>query len=220
VFAGQHRQLMLAAGAELLPLVIEPPQPPVEPSGRAFEEGAAQPRVSLEDARGGHAGDGPHQLDRIANGMGDRVEVGVADEAPAGIVLERGVAGRMKSDRHVELLQGTPQRLARLVVQMLAVDRVRGADDGDGAKLPDAPARLFDCGRNAVHRHLGGELQPRRLAPAIVVRPGGRLLTQDLCDHVRGSRRQSWLLRQSKREYYSRGVRECLSFCPYYPSPP
>src|SRR3989449_3535859 len=144
---------MLAAGPELLPLVIEPPQPPAEPSGGAFEEGAAQPGVALEDSAGGHASDGPHQLDWIANGMGDRVEVGVPDEAPPGIVLERGVAGRMKSDRHVELLERGPQRLARLVVQMLAVDRVRGADDGDGAKLPDASARLFDRRRDAVHRH-------------------------------------------------------------------
>src|SRR3989441_11578714 len=105
VFARQHRQLMLAAGPELLPLVIEPPQPPAEPSGGAFEEGAAQPGVALEDSAGGHASDGPHQLDWIANGMGDRVEVGVPDEAPPGIVLERGVAGRMKSDRYVELLE-------------------------------------------------------------------------------------------------------------------
>src|SRR5258705_3989428 len=52
VLAGQHRQLMLAARAELLPLVIEPPEPPVEPSGGAFEEGAAEPRVTLEDAAG------------------------------------------------------------------------------------------------------------------------------------------------------------------------
>src|SRR3989475_7781797 len=123
VFARQHRQLMLAAGPELLPLVIEPPQPPAEPSGGAFEEGAAQPGVALADSAGGHASDGPQQLDWIANGMGDRVEVGVPDEAPPGIVLERGVAGRMKSDRHVELLERGPQRLARLVVQMLAVDR-------------------------------------------------------------------------------------------------
>jgi hypothetical protein len=42
---------------------------------------------------------------------------------------------------------------------------------GDGAKLPDASARLFDRRRDAVHRHLGGELQPPRLALAIVVRP-------------------------------------------------
>src|SRR5438093_1547525 len=49
-FAGKHRQLMLAARAELLPLVIEPPQPPVEPSGGAFEESAAEAGVSLEDA--------------------------------------------------------------------------------------------------------------------------------------------------------------------------
>src|SRR3989449_10848514 len=162
---------MLAAGPELLPLVIEPPQPPAEPSGGAFEEGAAQPGVALEDSAGGHASDGPHQLDWIANGMGDRVEVGVPDEAPPGIVLERGVAGRMKSDRYVELLERGPQRLARLVVQMLAVDRVRGADDGDGAKLPDASARLFDRRRDAVPRHLGGELQPLRLPLAIFVRP-------------------------------------------------
>src|SRR2546422_10982731 len=89
---------------------MEPPQPPAEPSGGAFEEGAAQPGVALEDSAGGHASDGPHQLDWIANGMGDRVEVGVPDEAPPGIVLERGVAGRMKSDRHVELLERGPQR--------------------------------------------------------------------------------------------------------------
>src|SRR4030095_6839510 len=113
VFAGWHRQLMLAAGAELLPLVIEPPQPPVEPASSPFEKSAAQPRVPIEDSAGGHAGDGPHQLDRIANGMGNRVKVGVPDEAPPGIVLERGVAGRMKPDRHVELTQRTPHRLPR-----------------------------------------------------------------------------------------------------------
>src|SRR5437867_11767652 len=122
---------MLAARAELIPPVIEPPHPPVEPAGSAFEEGAAKPRMSLEDAAGGQAGDGPHQLDRIANGMGDRVEVGVADEAPPRIVLERSVAGRMESDRHVELFLRAPQRLDRLLVQMLAIDRARRAGVGD-----------------------------------------------------------------------------------------
>src|SRR3989442_252954 len=34
VFARQHRELVLAARAELLPLVVEPPEPPVEqPAG-------------------------------------------------------------------------------------------------------------------------------------------------------------------------------------------
>ena len=103
--------------------------------------------------------------------MGDRVEVGVADEAPPGIVLERRVAGGMESDGYVELLQRTPQRLARLVVQVLAVDRVRGTDDSHGAQLPDAPVRLVDRRRDVVHRDLGGELQPLRPALAIVVRP-------------------------------------------------
>src|SRR5436190_3095479 len=171
VFARQHRELVLAARAELLPLVVEPPEPPVEPAGGALEEGAAQPGMALEDAAGGHAGDRSHQLDGVANGVRDRVEVRVADVAPSGVVLERRVAGRMKPDRHVELLERAPQRVARLVVQVLAVDRIRGADDRDGAELLDAPARLVDRRRDAVHRHLRGELQPGRLALAVVGRP-------------------------------------------------
>ena len=50
----------------------------------------------------------------------------------------------MEADRHVQLFERVPQRLDRLVVQMLAVDRVRRADDRDRAELPDASARLFD----------------------------------------------------------------------------
>src|SRR2546428_1795444 len=85
VFARRHRQLVLAAGAELLPLVVEPPQPPVEPAGGAFEKRAAEPGMALENAARGHAGDGAHQLDRIADGVGDRLEVCVADVAPPGV---------------------------------------------------------------------------------------------------------------------------------------
>jgi hypothetical protein len=48
--------------------------------------------------------------------MGDRVEIGMPDEAPPGIVPERGGAGRMKPDRRIEPLELVPQRLARLVV--------------------------------------------------------------------------------------------------------
>src|SRR5262245_54495945 len=135
VLARRHRELTLAARAELLPLVVQPPQPPVEPSRRALEERAAEAWVPFEDSAGRHAGDGAHQLHRIANGMGDRVEVGVPDVPSPGVVLERRVAGRMKSDRHVELLQRRPQRLARWVVQMLAIDRVRRADDRHAAGL-------------------------------------------------------------------------------------
>src|SRR5215471_10151024 len=78
IFARWQRQLMLAARAELFPLVVEPPEPPVEPAGSAFEKGAAQPGVAFEYAASGHAGDRTHQLNRIADRMRDRVEIGVA----------------------------------------------------------------------------------------------------------------------------------------------
>src|SRR5262249_56906023 len=129
VLARQHLELVLAAWTELLPLFVEPPEPPGEPAGRAFQEGAAQPRMALEDAARRHAGDRAHQLDRVADGVGDRVKGRVTDVAPTGVVLERRVASRMEPDRHVELFQRAPQRVARLVVQVLAVDRIRGADD-------------------------------------------------------------------------------------------
>src|SRR5207249_3253634 len=79
----------------------------------------------------------PHQLDRVAYRVGDRVEVGVADVAPPGIVLEGRVAGRMKSDRHIELLQRAPQELAGLIVQILAVDQIQNTDNPDSTKLLD-----------------------------------------------------------------------------------
>src|SRR5262249_59227099 len=94
-------ELVLAAGAELLPRIVEAPQPPVEPASGAFEKRAAQPRMALEDAARRHAGERSHQLDGIADGMGDRVEVGVTDVAAPGVILERAVAGRMEADRHV-----------------------------------------------------------------------------------------------------------------------
>src|SRR5690606_9257885 len=45
IFARRHRQLHLAARTELLPVVVQAPQPPVQPSGRAFEKCAAQLRM-------------------------------------------------------------------------------------------------------------------------------------------------------------------------------
>src|SRR5437773_9801417 len=47
--AREQRELMLAARAELLPLVVEPPEPPGEPARGAFEKRAAQPGMALED---------------------------------------------------------------------------------------------------------------------------------------------------------------------------
>src|SRR5215467_5594847 len=111
IFARWQRQLMLAARAELFPLIVEPPEPPVEPAGSAFEKGAAQPGVAFEHAAGGHAGDRTHQLNRVADRMRDRVEIGVADITPAGVVPERGLAGWMEANRHAEPLDLGPQWL-------------------------------------------------------------------------------------------------------------
>jgi len=64
--------------------------------------------MSLEHAAGRHAGERPHQLHRIADGVSDRVKIGVSDIAPPGIVLEGSVAGRMIADRHVEPFELVP----------------------------------------------------------------------------------------------------------------
>src|SRR5262249_15848016 len=171
VLARQHLELVLAARPELLPLVVEPPEPPGEPARGAFEEGAAQPRVALADAARRHAGGRAHQLARVADSGGDRMEVRVADIAPTGVVLERRVTRRMEPDRYVQLFQRAPQGVARFVVQVLTVDRIGGADDADGTELLDAPARLGDGRGNIVHRHLRRELQPGRLLLTVVGRP-------------------------------------------------
>ena len=40
--------------------------------------------------------------------MRDRVEIGVADIAPPGIVLERGIARRVEADRHAQFFEDVP----------------------------------------------------------------------------------------------------------------
>ena len=77
----------------------------------------------------------------------------------------------MEADRHVELLERVPQRLARFVVQMLAVDRVRRADDRDRAQLLHAAARFLDRHPDVVHRDLRGELEALRIGLAVVGGP-------------------------------------------------
>ena len=67
----------------------------------------------------------------------DRVEIGVPDVPPPRIVPERGRAGWMKADRHVEVFELVPQRFTDLVVQMLAVDGVGRADHGNGPQFAD-----------------------------------------------------------------------------------
>ena len=103
--------------------------------------------------------------------MRDRVEIGVADITPAGVVPQRGLAGWMKAHRHAEPLDLGPQRLAGLVVQVLPIDRVRGADDRDRAQFGDAAPRLSDCARNVVHRDLASKFEPHRVMRAVIMGP-------------------------------------------------
>jgi hypothetical protein len=76
--------------------------------------------MAFEHAAGGHAGNCTHQLNRIADRVRDRMEIGVADITPAGVVPQRSLASRMEADRHGGPLDLGPQWLAGLVVQSAA----------------------------------------------------------------------------------------------------
>jgi hypothetical protein len=73
----------------------------------------------------------------------------------------------MEADRHGEPLDFGPQWLAGLVVQVLPVDRIWGADDRDRTQFGDAAPRLGNGARNVVHRHLAGKFEPRRVMRAV-----------------------------------------------------
>ena len=42
VLTRHHRELVVTAGSELFPLIVGPPQPPIEPASRSFEKCAVQ----------------------------------------------------------------------------------------------------------------------------------------------------------------------------------
>ena len=171
VLAGRLRDLDLGAGAELLPRLVEPPQVPGQPAARALEERAAQPRMPLEHPAGGHAAEGHHQLDGVAAGHADHAAVRGVEVAAGDVVAQRRLPGGVKADRHAELLDGGPQRLHLRVVDVAAVDRVRVADDRHRAELAHRAPGLRDRAGHVVERHLGGELEARRLVLAVVVGP-------------------------------------------------
>src|ERR1700720_2878079 len=82
------------------PRPAEPPEVPRQPPARALEERAAQPRVPLEDAAGGHAAEGHHQLDRVAARHPDDAAVRGVEVAAGDVVAQRGLPGRVKAHRH------------------------------------------------------------------------------------------------------------------------
>jgi hypothetical protein len=104
---------------------------------------------SSEHAAGGHAGDRNHQLNRIADRMRDRVEIGVADITPAQSAAASAVASRI--ERHPGLrcafLERAPRgrgcaghcpRLRRLPPQAEAAVKKMAASRGrcQGENLP------------------------------------------------------------------------------------
>src|SRR5204863_4542958 len=111
VLARPLRDLHLRARSELLPRLVEAPEPPRQPSAGAFEEGAAQPRMPLEHAAGGETGERKHQLDGVAARDADDTAVGMIEIASRDVVAQRGLARGVKANRHRELLDRVPERL-------------------------------------------------------------------------------------------------------------
>ena len=85
----------------------------------------------------------------------------------------------MEADGHSQLFDRVPERLERGIVHVTAVDRVRVADDGDGAELAHRAPGFRDGARHVVERDLRGEPQPFRrelavIGGPVVVRAGER----------------------------------------------
>src|SRR5439155_774746 len=133
VLARELRDLDVRAWAELLPRLVEPPEPPREPAARALEERAAKPGMPLEHAAGGHAREGEHQLHRVAGCHADDAPVRMIQVAPGDVVAQRGLARRVEADRDLELLDRAPEGLELRVVDVAAVHRVGITDHRDGA---------------------------------------------------------------------------------------
>ena len=195
VLARRLRDLDLRARPELLPRLVEPPEIPRQPAARALEERAAQPRVPLQHAAGGHAAEGHHQLDRVAPRHADDPAVRRVDVAARDVVTQRRLPRRVEAHGHAQLLDRVPQRLELGAMDMASVDRVRVADHGDGAQLAHGAPGLGNRARDVVEGQLGGELEPRRVDRAEIARPvvvrtrqGGRHLRVVVHQHLAPAR--------------------------------
>src|SRR4029077_15035418 len=131
--------LHLRARPELLPGLVQTPEPPREPAARALQEGAAQPRVPLEDPAGREAGEGEHQLHRVARGRADDAPVRMIEIAPRDVVTERVLPGWVEADGHLELLDRRPERLEFRIMNVASADRIRVPDHGDRTQLAHRP---------------------------------------------------------------------------------
>ena len=134
VLARQLADLHLGAGAELLPGLVEAPEIPGQPAAGALEERAAQPRMPLEDATGGHAAEGHHQLDRVAAGHPDDAAVRGVEVTPRDVVSERRLPGRMEADRHAELLTALALVAASLETFALEIRHLARTEVGEVAE--------------------------------------------------------------------------------------
>ena len=103
--------------------------------------------------------------------MRDGEEIGVAHITPAYIRFQRAVAGGVKPDGYVEFFQCTPQWLAHLIMQVLAVHGVRRADHRHGAQFLHTTLGLFHRKADIVHGDLCGKFQSLWIVLAIIRRP-------------------------------------------------
>ena len=136
----------------------------------AFEEGHLQTGEALEDAAHGEHREGGHILDRVANRMRNREIRRVADEAQANVFFQGRVpVGGTEPGRpgaHIP-----PRGGRRTGSPRTAVDRVGNAHDRDRPPVrsrPGAPPRPPVPRRGTA---LGGELQPLRIGPDVIVGP-------------------------------------------------
>src|SRR5213083_2854394 len=92
----------VGARAELFPRLVQAPEPPREPAAGALEEGAPQPGVPLEHPARREAGEGQHELHRIAPGHADDAPVRMVQIPARDVVAQRGLPGAWQRQRGSE----------------------------------------------------------------------------------------------------------------------
>src|SRR3989449_11267237 len=138
VLAGRHRQVAGVDVADPLPVLVHAPEQEGHPATVAFEEGHAQPRVTLEDAARAEGAGGQHHLDRMGV---DVLEHRVGAELLADMA-ELGARPLVEAQRDLELLELGPQRLVVRIVPVAPVHLVRPQEQAPEAELSHAAAGL------------------------------------------------------------------------------
>src|SRR6266568_5103877 len=167
VLAGRHRQVAGVDVADPLPVLVHAPEQEGHPATVAFEEGHAQPRMTLEDAARAEGAGGQHHLDRMGV---DVLEHRVGAELLANLA-ELGARALVEAQRDFQLLERGPERLVVWVVPVTPVHLVRPQEDAAEAELAHAPARLRHRVVHVERRDHAGTDQALRVLLAELVEP-------------------------------------------------